>query len=117
MARRTAERLRDMLDAIQQLEILIDHYPKTKLEYDRMALAAFERFVEILSEASRHVPVELKDTESHIPWRDIANIGNYLRHAYPTVDFGLLWSLHEAGQIQLLKKAVERLMILANKPS
>jgi uncharacterized protein with HEPN domain len=48
-----------------------------------------ERNLEILSEASRRLPSELKEEEAGIPWRAIAGIGNVLRHdyhdAYPTV--------------------------------
>ncbi len=90
MARRASERLQDMFEAVRQLENIIRRYGKDNLANDRVALAAVERFIEILSQASRHIPPDLKETELLIPWRDIANIGNYLHHAYPSVDFGIL---------------------------
>lgn len=39
---------------------------------------AVERGLEIISEASRHVPADLKAHAPNIPWRQIAAIGNLL---------------------------------------
>src|SRR5690606_10244933 len=59
--------------------------------------AAFERFLEVVSEASRHVPDEWKqEFGPDIPWREIAGIGNVLRHAYRTVAMRRLWLIYEA---------------------
>ncbi len=44
--------------------------------------AATERHLLIISEAIRHVPKCDKDNHPQIPWRDIAGIGNILRHGY-----------------------------------
>jgi len=38
------------------------------------------RNLEIVSEASRHVPANLKTKAAHIPWREIADFGNIIRH-------------------------------------
>lgn len=105
-----------MLDAITQIELLIGRCPKTEIANDRFAFAAFERFIEILSEASRHILAALKDTESTTPWRDIANIGNYLRHACPTKDFDILWDIYDAGQLGELRESVQRLLPKTRDP-
>jgi uncharacterized protein with HEPN domain len=41
-----------------------------------------ERLVEIISEASRHIPEVLKHRYPAVSWRSIADIGNILRHDY-----------------------------------
>jgi uncharacterized protein with HEPN domain len=67
--------------------------------------AAFERYIEILCEASRHIPDALKDTEAHIPWPDVANIGNHIRHAYHRVDPEILWTTFERGEFDQVRAA------------
>ena len=52
-----------------------------------------ERGVEIISEASRRLPPELKDRHPEIPWRKVAGIGNVLRHAYENVAAPIMWKL------------------------
>ncbi|MBJ3784343.1 HepT-like ribonuclease domain-containing protein [Devosia sediminis] len=58
--------------------------------------AAFERYLEIISEASRHVPDDLKSSHGpDIPWRAMAALGNVLRHAYHLTDLEILWRIYE----------------------
>jgi uncharacterized protein with HEPN domain len=47
---------------------------------------AAERAIEIISEASRHLPEEMRASAPEVPWREIAAIGNVLRHAYHRID-------------------------------
>jgi uncharacterized protein with HEPN domain len=54
---------------------------------------ALERGVEIISEASRHVPDEAKARCSTIPWPDVRAIGNHLRHGYERVDLDVIWKV------------------------
>jgi len=106
---RIAERLDHIRDAIRQIEFLLSDKDLASLAADRLARAAFERFLEIISEASRHVPAEMKALEPDVAWRDIAAIGNHLRHTYEQIDIGILWDIHAAGQLASLDAAVARL--------
>jgi uncharacterized protein with HEPN domain len=110
MADRTERRLRDMLDAIEQIEGMLAEKTLEDLNGDRYLRAAYERFLEILSEASRHVPPDLKDAFPDIPWRRIADIGNHLRHAYQQIDTEVLWNIHPGGELDLLRSAVEQFL-------
>jgi uncharacterized protein with HEPN domain len=56
---------------------------------------ACERGIEIISEASRHIPDDLKATEPNIPWRQIAGIGNVFRHGYETISDRVAWDIIE----------------------
>jgi uncharacterized protein with HEPN domain len=52
-----------------------------------------ERGIEIISEASRRLPDDLKDRNRDIPWRKVAGIGNVIRHDYERVARDVLWKL------------------------
>ncbi len=52
-----------------------------------------ERCIEIVSEATRHIPSDLKSGYPEIPWHQIAGIGNVLRHDYDLVDQRLIWEV------------------------
>lgn len=58
---------------------------------DWLIQLAAERTIEIISEGSRHIPPELKAAAPEIPWRDIADIGNILRHVYDKFDPEVVW--------------------------
>jgi uncharacterized protein with HEPN domain len=45
----------------------------------RVLQMALERAIEIISEASRRIPDDLKDEAPEVPWKKVAGIGNVLR--------------------------------------
>jgi len=47
--------------------------------------------LEIISEASRRLPSNLKERHREIPWEDIAGAGNIYRHEYRNVLEILIW--------------------------
>ncbi|MGV3550072.1 HepT-like ribonuclease domain-containing protein [Rhizobium sp.] len=110
MDERLRYRLLDILDAIDQLEMLFGRLNYAAFIDDRVRRAACERFLETLSEASRHIPDAWKAERTEIPWRQIADMGNHLRHAYHAVDPAILWQIHENGDLDALKAAVEHLL-------
>ena len=83
--------IRHILEAIANIETDTAGYDFEKFRLDRRARQLVERNLEILSEASRRLPKELKDQETHIPWRAIAGIGNVLRHDYHDTYPTVLW--------------------------
>lgn len=110
MVDRTISRLRDIIDAIDQIESLLGGKSLDDMLGDRVMRAAFERFLEILSEASRHIPADLKAGRPEISWRRVGDIGNHLRHAYNRVDAEILWNLHAEGELARLRRVIEAIM-------
>ena len=87
---RTKFRLKDIIDTIDQINSLFQGKSYQDLAKDKVAKAAFERFLEIVSEASRHIPEVLKTSRPDIQGRRVSDIGNHLRHAYDRVDSEIL---------------------------
>jgi uncharacterized protein with HEPN domain len=56
-------------------------------------LRTLERCIEIVSEATRHVPDDIKARYPRIPWRQIAGIGNVRRHNHDIVDVRIIWEV------------------------
>ncbi|MGI9408418.1 MAG: HepT-like ribonuclease domain-containing protein [Hyphomicrobiaceae bacterium] len=62
------------------------------LAADDVASRAAERSLEIISECSRHIDDDLKANQPTIPWRDVAHIGNIIRHEYFRVDTAVIFA-------------------------
>jgi len=58
---------------------------------DNLRLYAVVRCLEIISEASRRLPDDLKARHPQIEWRDIAGAGNIFRHEYEDVRALRVW--------------------------
>jgi uncharacterized protein with HEPN domain len=94
MPRSVDARIADILEAIDQIDELVSpHGDPTGCLSDRLTLRALERLIEIISEASRHLPSDLKGRHPSIEWRRVGDIGNWLRHAYQSVDPRLLTNI------------------------
>jgi uncharacterized protein with HEPN domain len=109
MTDRVYWRLTDMKAAITDIRTLLAGKQFAVLETDRATRAAFERFLEILSEASRHVPDAWKTDHPDIPWRQVADLGNHVRHSYHRMDLEVLWTIY-ASELDALESAVDALI-------
>jgi uncharacterized protein with HEPN domain len=101
-----ADRVAHLLDAIADIDQLLEGKTVDFIKTDKFAKAAYERLLEIVSEASRHIPPTLKEQASHIPWRAIADIGNRVRHGYDTLSIDRLWRIRESGELAELRAAI-----------
>jgi uncharacterized protein with HEPN domain len=103
MAKRSArERLRDIEDAIEKIGRFLTNKSFENFKADALVHDAVVRNLEIVSEASRHIPTDLKMKASHIAWREIADFGNALRHGYEGVNDPILWNTIERDLPTLL---------------
>ena len=109
MTRSVRDRSIDIEDRIEKIDHLMVGRSRQDLETDFLAVAAFERFLEIISEASRHIPEELKRQHQQISWRQLADIGNWLRHVYQQVDVDILWSIYQTD-LGTLRAAIRSMM-------
>lgn len=88
-----APRLADMLEAIERVRHVLGDMSLEAFEGDWERLWLVERGVEIVSEASRHLPPDLKARHPEIPWQKVAGIGNVLRHNYENIAAAVMWKL------------------------
>ena len=104
-----AIRLRHMLDSVVSIERLTANKKLADYEEDPDLAAAVERYLERLSEASRHVPEEMKAHHPNVDWRGVADIGNALRHAYDAIVDRRIWAVI-SDDLAPLKSAIESMI-------
>jgi uncharacterized protein with HEPN domain len=108
-------RLHDILEAIEGIESTAAGMTFAEYEQSWPIRRAVERGIEIISEARRHVPDELKLQYRHIYWREIAGIGNLLRHEYGRIDDRIMWRVVQK-YLPELKIAVLDMLKLQGPP-
>lgn len=104
-----ADRVVHILEAINLIETTLAGVKYEDFKADQIRRLGIERLLEIVCEASRHIPPQIQASESGIPWRKITDFGNRLRHAYHQIDADIVWRVvHE--DLGALKAFVERVM-------
>jgi uncharacterized protein with HEPN domain len=83
--------LRDILHHIDLAERFVDGIGREAFLVDARTVYAVTRCLEIISEASRRLPGELKERHLGIPWKQMAGAGNVYRHDYEDVAARYVW--------------------------
>jgi len=97
-----AQRLRDIVDNIDVIYEFTAGMDGDDFAADRKTVYAVVRALEIVSEARRRLPAELKDRHPEIDWVAVAAAGNVYRHEYEGVDTDLIWHTvrHSLGELR-----------------
>jgi uncharacterized protein with HEPN domain len=77
-----ADRLVHILSAIDMIQTLMANKTSEKIASDMPLRFSIERAFEVICEASRRLPDNVKAREKAIDWHRMADFGNQLRHAY-----------------------------------
>lgn len=64
-----------------------------------------ERLIEVLGEAVKRLPEDLRARHPEQPWRKIAGTRDYIAHGYDSVDHDVVWSVLDL-EVNNLKAAV-----------
>lgn len=83
--------LRQIQDAARRLQSICADKTLEMLLADWQATAALERFIEIVGEGVKRLPVELRARHPSVPWKEIAGTRDRLSHGYDDVDYQVLW--------------------------
>jgi uncharacterized protein with HEPN domain len=104
-----AQRLQDILENIDAIKAFVGDTDLAKFMNDRKTLYAVTRALEIISEASRRLPEELKARHPKIDWLAVAAAGNVYRHEYESVDEVQLWHTIQRELNDLREAAISEL--------
>lgn len=83
--------LKDILAAIESIEQFVTGMSFEAFQTDDKTLSAVVRKLEIIGEATKRVPDEVRLSHPDIPWREMAGMRDKLIHFYFGVDHQLVW--------------------------
>ena len=102
--------LQDILEAITYLETFMDRVSLEEFEANPEKLFAVVKALEIVGEAVKKIPDDIRSQYPLILWKDVAGMRDILVHQYWRVDSKVVWSTVQTG-IPILKTAITELTI------
>ena len=112
-SRTTEAALRDIRYHIDLASEFIAGFDPDTFKSDLRSVYAVTRCLEIISEASRRLPDDLKARHPAIAWKQMAGAGNVYRHDYEDVAAQFVWdtvqralpALREVVELEISRKA------------
>ena len=106
---RPHQRIQDILQAIGNIFEFTAGMKQGELETNIQKRYAVERCFLIISEAATKLGPLAEEMEPDMPWREIRDFGNVIRHAYDDVNATDMWDTIQ-NDLEQLKAACERMI-------
>jgi uncharacterized protein with HEPN domain len=106
--------LKDILEAIERIESYVKGSTLEQFAKNTLVIDAVVRNFEIIGEATKHIPTEIKQENPLIKWKDMAGMRDKLAHEYFGVDIDILWKT-SVNRLPALKPQIEELLRAANE--
>jgi len=105
-----AFRIQDILISIEKIQRYTKGLNWNQFKKNEMAVDAVIRNLEIIGEASKNIPISIRNLHRDIPWNEMAGMRNILIHEYSGVDIKIIWHTSKK-YLPLLQNQLENLLL------
>ena len=83
--------LQDIFDAMRAIEKFVEEMSFEEFRQDDKTSSAVIRKFEIIGEAAKQIPEEIRNKYPVIPWKEMAGMRDRLIHFYFGIKYDLVW--------------------------
>ncbi len=100
--------LDDILESISKIEKYTAAISYAEFSKNALIVDAVIRNLEVIGEAVKHIPIDLKKKYSYVDWKKIAGLRDILIHEYFGVDLKIIWDI-VINKIPELKESIKKI--------
>jgi len=116
MSRDYRQWLEDMLTSCAKIVRFTSQMSFEEFVEDEKTYDAVVRNLEIIGEAAKNVPEDVREEFPSIEWRKIAGLRDIIAHEYFGIDDDILWDIIQS-KVESLQEEITRIMEAENKAS
>ena len=114
MKREIRDYITDILESIKDVGEFTGNMDFGGFKNDRKTINAVIRSLEILGEAAKNIPQNVKDKYPDKPWKRMTGMRDKLIHEYHGVDLEIVWKVIK-DELPPLQKDIEEILNEINK--
>ena len=92
----------DIMLSADEAILFVEGMTFDEFRNDKKTINAVVRSLEVIGEATKHLPASFRNEHSDVPWRQLAGMRDRLIHGYFGVDLEIVWDTVQQMLPQLL---------------
>jgi uncharacterized protein with HEPN domain len=101
--------LEDVLESMNRIETYLTGVTYNQFIENQLIIDATIRNLEVIGEASKYIPEEIKERYPMIPWRKMTGLRNILIHEYFGIDEENVWEI-ASNNLPQTKQEIEKII-------
>ncbi|MBI4548365.1 MAG: DUF86 domain-containing protein [Ignavibacteriae bacterium] len=99
----------DILEALERVAAYVEGMRYEDFQRDRKTIDAVVRNFEIVGEASKYMPEEIKKKYSSVDWVGIVGLRNRIAHEYFAISTAIVWQIL-SEELPQLRSEMKRIL-------
>ena len=99
----------DILECVEKLESYVKGVTFEEFKSDSRTADAVVRNLEIIGEAAKYIPDEVRKRYSRLDWKAVVGLRNRIIHEYFGVDLEVIWRIIEKD-VPILREQVRQIL-------
>jgi len=100
--------LEDILESMSLIEEYVKGMSFDDFKEDRKTIDAVVRNFEIIGEAAKNIPENVRKDYKDIDWIGIIGLRNRISHEYFGIDFSIIWNIIKL-ELPVVKKEIQKI--------
>lgn len=101
--------IQDIADSIKNIEAFVGNMSFDDFCGDEKTKSAVVLKIEVIGEAAKNIPKEIKMKYNEVPWKDMAGMRDKISHFYFGIDYKIVWKVIKE-RLPAIKPEIERIL-------
>ncbi|MEI6058677.1 MAG: HepT-like ribonuclease domain-containing protein [archaeon] len=103
--------INDIRDSIVQIESYLKNVSEQEFKKNKQIQDAVIRRLEIIGEASKNIPLALKEKNKQVPWFAIAQFRDLISHSYFSTSLQRIW-IASTEELKKIKEGMKKILLV-----
>jgi len=101
--------IEDILESIRLIKNYVENMAFDDFKKDRKTIDAVVRNFEIIGEASKFIPDDIREKYESVDWKGIVGLRNRIAHEYFDISLSIVWHI-VTEELQILEEQMKEIL-------